>query len=93
MKPRPCVCLLAIIVCFFVAPLEIRAAQQGARNFRIGFLSAGGGDVNNPGPTVEIFRQGLRALGYVEGQNLNVEYRFSNGRDRKSTRLNSSHRT
>jgi putative ABC transport system substrate-binding protein len=50
-------------------------AQQPARIPRIGYL-AGFGNPNNPGPQVEAFRQGLRELGYIEGKNLLVEYRY-----------------
>jgi putative ABC transport system substrate-binding protein len=49
-------------------------AQQPSRVFRIGFLS---GDPASP--TYESFRQGLRDLGYTEGQNLIIEYRFAEG--------------
>jgi ABC-type uncharacterized transport system, periplasmic component len=33
----------------------------------------------NAAPAVEPFRQGLRALGYVEGQNIVIEWRFTKG--------------
>jgi putative tryptophan/tyrosine transport system substrate-binding protein len=32
---------------------------------------------------LESFRQGLRDLGYVEGKNIVIEYRFSEGRDER----------
>jgi len=41
---------------------------------RIGYLGAGPG---LPSPLVDAFRRGLRELGYVEGQNIHVEYRFA----------------
>jgi putative ABC transport system substrate-binding protein len=53
-------------------------AQQVAKVPRIGFLSS-----RSPAETApysEAFRQGLRELGYVEGQNVAVEYRYAEGR-------------
>ena len=57
-------------------PLAARA-QQPAKVPRIGFLFYG-----SPGPSPELdaFRQGLRELGYIEGQNIVIEYRFASGR-------------
>jgi putative ABC transport system substrate-binding protein len=50
-------------------------AQQPGKIPRIGYL-ASGGDINNPGYIVEAFRRGLRDLGYIEGKNVVVEYRY-----------------
>jgi putative tryptophan/tyrosine transport system substrate-binding protein len=53
-------------------------AQQAIKIPRIGYVSSSG-DANNPGPYVAAFRQGLRDLGYVEGKNIVVEYRYVEG--------------
>jgi putative tryptophan/tyrosine transport system substrate-binding protein len=51
-------------------------AQQARKVPRIGFLFSGSKDQ----PHLESFRQGLANLGYVEGKNLAVEYRYAEGR-------------
>ena len=51
-------------------------AQQPAKVPRIGYVS-GSGDPKTPGLLVEGFRQGLRDLGYIEGKNILVEYRYT----------------
>jgi putative ABC transport system substrate-binding protein len=59
------------------APLAA-GAQQPARMPRIGFLSAAVLGVSSP--ALDAFRQGLRELGWVEGQNIVVDYRLAEGR-------------
>jgi putative ABC transport system substrate-binding protein len=59
----------------FAATAHTAEAQRVGRVPRIGFLSPGGAAA---APN-EAFRQGLRELGYVEGQNLIVEYRWGEG--------------
>jgi putative ABC transport system substrate-binding protein len=54
-------------------------AQQPGKIPRIGLLSP-----FSPSATAlwhEAFRQGLRDLGWIEGQNISIEYRYSEGRD------------
>jgi putative ABC transport system substrate-binding protein len=54
-------------------------AQQTKKVPRIGFLSPGG-DSYTPSRPREAFRQGLRDLGYIEGKNILVEYRYAEGK-------------
>ena len=61
-------------------------AQQPTKIPRIGFLS-GSGDPKTPGPQLEAFRRGLQELGYIEGQNILVEYRYVEGRVDRITSL------
>jgi len=72
------------IVVAFLATLSLfcihfAQAQQPAKVPRIGYLSRTG-DSKNPGPQVEGFRQALRDLGYIEGKNILVEYRYIAGK-------------
>ena len=50
-------------------------AQQQKKIPRIGVVLASGRD----GPAIPPFQQGLRELGYVEGKNIIVEYRYADG--------------
>lgn len=50
-------------------------AQAPAKASRIGFLSVGALESPEMKVTLEAFREGLRGHGYVEGQNILVEYR------------------
>jgi putative ABC transport system substrate-binding protein len=61
------------------APLAAEA-QQPARVFRIGVLAYSPPTVSTVSPLREALLQGLRALGYVEGQNLAIEWRYWEGK-------------
>jgi len=76
MKKKILVSLLPILILNFVF---LAAAQQPIKVPRIGYVS-GFGDPSNPGPQVEAFRQGLREFGYIEGKNIQVEYRYIEGK-------------
>ncbi len=54
-------------------------AQAVAKTPRIGMLTSASG----PHPGFEGFRQGLRDLGYVEGQSIVLESRFAEGKDER----------
>ena len=55
-------------------------AQQPAKISRIGYLSGrSASDSTVPDSNVDAFRQGLRELGYTEGKNIALEYRFADG--------------
>src|SRR5207253_9522041 len=66
-------------------PLAARA-QQPAMPV-IGFMSVR--TANDSAFVVAAFRRGLNESGFIEGQNVAIEFRWAE--DRKSTRLNSSH--
>jgi putative tryptophan/tyrosine transport system substrate-binding protein len=68
---------LAGAAALLAAPLAAEA-QQGSKVYRIGFLgnSTPALEANLVGP----FREGLRELGYVEGQNILIEYRWAEGK-------------
>ena len=68
--------LLAVLATVFLS--GVGHAQQG-KVPRIGYVSTN--YASAPGPLVDSFRQGLRDLGYVEGKNIIVEYRFAEGND------------
>jgi len=67
--------ILTLALGILTAPLTADA-QQAGKVPRIGVLSAGSlaGVIH-----LEAFREGLRDLGYVEGRNITLEYRFAEG--------------
>ena len=71
--------LLSAVATFILASFHLAQAQQAKKVPRIGYLS-GRGDPSTPDPLVEAFRQGLRDLGYTEGKNVLVEYRYTEGK-------------
>ena len=68
--------LLCIACCtmFFVLCGSVHA-QQKDKVFRIGFLDPS--NASGSAVVVDVFRQELRKLGWVEGKNISVEYRFA----------------
>jgi putative ABC transport system substrate-binding protein len=64
----------------FLAASFVAEAQPSRKTYRIGYLAAGWGSGTAYLRTLEAFRQGLRELGWVEGENVRIEYRFAEGR-------------
>jgi putative tryptophan/tyrosine transport system substrate-binding protein len=54
------------------------SAQQAKKVPRIGYLNATSASAVSD--SVEAFLQGLRELGYIEGKNIVIEYRFAEGK-------------
>ncbi len=67
-------CIVMLTLSLLTAPLTARA-QSPAKMPRIGCLSLGSG----PGQVLEAFQQGLRDLGWIEGQTIAIEYRWAAG--------------
>ena len=77
---------LWLVAIFLVGAVAIGDAQQPTKIPRIGFLSRDlhPADSRAPAPhNLEAFRQGLRELGYVEGKNIVIEYRYADGRSER----------
>jgi putative ABC transport system substrate-binding protein len=66
-------CIGTLILSLLMAPLAARA-QPAGKVWRIGYLVGSSASIN------EAFRQGLRDLGYVEGQNIAFAYRSADGK-------------
>jgi ABC-type uncharacterized transport system substrate-binding protein len=67
-------CVTLFALCFSAE------AQQPGKVPRVGILSPGSREPDSYLQLLEAFRQGLRDLGYVEGKNIMLEYRYAEGK-------------
>jgi putative ABC transport system substrate-binding protein len=70
--------LVYALLALILTTIHLAVAQQPKKVSRIGFLS-----VTSPSTIsdrTEAFRQGLRELGYVEGKNIVIEWRWAEGK-------------
>jgi ABC-type uncharacterized transport system substrate-binding protein len=67
-----------VILVLLVGCVGMAAAQQPTKVPRIGYL--GGASLSAIPERIEAFRQGLRELGYVEGKNIVIEWRWAEGK-------------
>ena len=78
--------LIRLALCALVFSLSVPAeAQQPKKVHRIGYLTtaSAASNLNIRGG----FLDGLRQLGYVEGQNIIIEYRYADGRNERLPKL------
>ena len=75
-----------IVICLpltvFLLTVSSADAQQTGKIFRIGFLDKS--TASGSAVLVEAFRQELSKLGWIEGKNITIEYRFA---EQKNERL------
>jgi len=65
---------------FFLTTASLAEAQEKGKIFRIGFLDTS--TASGMAVLVEAFRQELRKLGWIEGKNITIEYRFAGTQER-----------
>jgi ABC-type uncharacterized transport system substrate-binding protein len=86
---------MSVVFCLLLTVLlpTLEAQQQPKKIPRIGFLSAGSAPRNEnirttvTDPRLEGFRQGLRELRYIEGQNIALEIRWGEGKTDRLSQL------
>ena len=69
--------ICSLLTVFLLTP-SLAQAQQTKKVPRIGFLV--GASAPSVAARLDVFRQGLRDLGYVEGKNIVIEYRYAEGK-------------
>ena len=69
--------ILFILATLTLAPVHLVHAQKQATTPRIGVLYLG----SPPNANFDVFIQGLRELGHIEGKNILIEYRYAEGKE------------
>ncbi len=75
----PAAMVLALVLALLATPLAAHA-QQAQKVYRVGLLSTTRSTTAEASHLEEAFQQGLRELGYVEGKNILIDRRYSEGR-------------
>jgi putative ABC transport system substrate-binding protein len=81
---RKLVGIVAIVIALAVCGARAEAQQTG-KIFRIGYLD--NGTASSSAVLLETFRQELSKLGWVEGKNLTIEYRFAEQKPERTPEL------
>jgi putative ABC transport system substrate-binding protein len=83
MKKAAVTSILVAVVLLAVG--VIAEAQQPKKLHRIGFLLGGPSSLYSA--RIDVFKQGLKELGWIEGKNIAIEYRSAEGRPDREPRL------
>ena len=75
---------LFILATLILAPVHLAYAQKQTTTPRIGVLYLGAPHSN---PNFDVFIQGLRELGYIDGKNILIEYRYAEGKEERLPEL------
>jgi putative ABC transport system substrate-binding protein len=86
MKHKEALLNVTLALVLLAAPL-VADAQQPGKVPTIGYLSQFSGSAEPPSPSLKAFLEGLRELGYVEGKNIAIEYRFTEGKNERLPEL------
>jgi ABC-type uncharacterized transport system substrate-binding protein len=70
--------IVVLLVSWALASVHLAEAQQSEKMYRIGFLVTPSRSFFTA--RMEGFQQGLRNLGYIEGKNIVIEYRYAEGK-------------
>ena len=70
----------ALSAVLFALCFSVEAQQPAGKVPRIGFLTTGSASDPRNALSMDTLRQALRDLGYVEGKNINFEYRYTEGK-------------
>src|SRR4030095_10890891 len=81
--------ILVVAAASTLTVVPVAHAQPAGKVPRVGYFAAYSASDPEFQHSRDIFRQALRELGYVEGQNIAVEYRWAEGKNERPSRLSS----
>ena len=79
--------ILLLMFAFILASAHLVEAQQAKKVPRIGYLFTGSRSFAPASSTFKAFLQGLHELGYIEGKNIAIEYRYAEGKPNRYPEL------
>ena len=79
--------ILLLMFAFILASVHLAEAQQAKKVPRVGYLFTGSRSFAPASSTFKAFLQGLHELGYIEGKNIAIEYRYAEGKPNRYPEL------